>query len=436
MPIEVPDGARFEAISQKRTAYNKIAIDRNDVIANLELFAHHCGSKQLSSKQYDAWENAIASSSVVLRLFDGSWWNACRAAGLFGKRIPDHELTPTRLAQFMVDAVADPDSNPGGRVPSGAILRAFQEKSGWPIGAKSYERSTPVGMSAYWKALVEAWGEGRPAQQEASDLVLSLGGSEVIVTIPAGLSLAEIEFSRSANVHPDDMLDSLRACAADLSKRSFSINEYAAWKSPQKRGSAGSISKKFGRWRMAMERAGLVASTIFMEDVDAQSLVEHLIAATFDPDANPESTPPGRKQLEIYGRKVGTSYTHYHYEGVYGGIARCWRLIEQWQADEISEAALLSAAVPRASEPGFVYLIQNGDTDEYTIGKTTQTVEDRLKAYRTHNPNPRVIAARRYADVGKKEQELHARYVNSRMGRTEWFKLDEEDVEQLTIELS
>jgi hypothetical protein len=83
---------------------------------------------------------------------------------------------------------------------------------------------------------------------------------------------------------------------------------------------------------------------------------------------------------------------------------------------------------------GFVYLLMSTDSDGekelYKIGKTKGSIEKRIKALSTGNPN-KIVLIHSYESVnyGTIEKWLHTKYSQLRtISKNEWFELTNEQV--------
>lgn len=81
-----------------------------------------------------------------------------------------------------------------------------------------------------------------------------------------------------------------------------------------------------------------------------------------------------------------------------------------------------------------VYLIKNLDDNQYKIGYTRRTVEDRLKEFKTGNCNDLKIISQFESKWGTKiEASLHRKFKWKKIGG-EWFSLDKEEADNFLYE--
>lgn len=81
-----------------------------------------------------------------------------------------------------------------------------------------------------------------------------------------------------------------------------------------------------------------------------------------------------------------------------------------------------------------VYLIKNSDENQYKIGYTRRTVEQRVKEFKTGNCNELKIIHEFESDWGTKiEASLHRKFKYKKIDG-EWFYLDGEEVKNFIFE--
>lgn len=81
-----------------------------------------------------------------------------------------------------------------------------------------------------------------------------------------------------------------------------------------------------------------------------------------------------------------------------------------------------------------VYLIKNLDDDQYKIGYTRRTVEQRIKEFKTGNCNELKLIHQFESKWGSKiEAVLHRKYKWKKIDG-EWFYLEKEEVDNFILE--
>lgn len=81
-----------------------------------------------------------------------------------------------------------------------------------------------------------------------------------------------------------------------------------------------------------------------------------------------------------------------------------------------------------SSNFGLAYLIKSND--KYKIGRTTN-LHRRLSDYATTNPDATLLHSIETVDAGLLESTLHREFKSKRIGKTEWFRLADSDVESI-----
>ena len=85
----------------------------------------------------------------------------------------------------------------------------------------------------------------------------------------------------------------------------------------------------------------------------------------------------------------------------------------------------------RLSWAGYVYIIQNGETDIYKIGLTSGNPEDRLNQMQVGNPELLTLAHYiECKDMGKVEDGFHSHFARTHY-RGEWYRIDTEGMEYI-----
>jgi len=77
---------------------------------------------------------------------------------------------------------------------------------------------------------------------------------------------------------------------------------------------------------------------------------------------------------------------------------------------------------------GRVYLMHNTRSNEYKIGFTSKSIENRLKEFKLVDPSVEYLFS--FAGTLNDEKELHLFFKTKRL-RGEWFKLDLDDVDYI-----
>ena len=87
-----------------------------------------------------------------------------------------------------------------------------------------------------------------------------------------------------------------------------------------------------------------------------------------------------------------------------------------------------SCHMKQVGNRGYIYFLKSSHF--YKIGRSISDVEGRIKTHISSNPSIEVIGVYRVKSV-LIEKELHKKFIAKRHKRTEWFILDEKEIDDI-----
>lgn len=109
----------------------------------------------------------------------------------------------------------------------------------------------------------------------------------------------------------------------------------------------------------------------------------------------------------------------------------CQKFIEELLKNEaIKSKAIdqLQLKLLDENEDDSLYIIKSGDL--YKIGYSS-SFSKRIKNYKVHNPDLKILLVIKTSDAFDLEQTLHTKYKDKRI-KGEWFNLDVDDITEIT----
>lgn len=91
------------------------------------------------------------------------------------------------------------------------------------------------------------------------------------------------------------------------------------------------------------------------------------------------------------------------------------------------QANINSIVDKSGDRPGYVYLLKDNSINEYKIGRS-KNLKHRLSTLLTANPHLQLLDHVIWEDNVYLERYLHKRFETYRVGKSEYFKLNEKDV--------
>jgi hypothetical protein len=143
--------------------------------------------------------------------------------------------------------------------------------------------------------------------------------------------------ARRPRISTQEMLDSLQAFAPRFRGRPFTMKQFDDWR--DRAASAQAIATRFGRWRKALEAAGVKGAR--NGEWDAQDLMN-----TLEDAWRRLGHRPGASNLK---RLAGVS--HAPFASRWGSLPRACELLARFHAGEISRAQLLAPIKRRTRQP-------------------------------------------------------------------------------------
>jgi hypothetical protein len=120
------------------------------------------------------------------------------------------------------------------------------------------------------------------------------------------------------------------------------------------------------------------------------------------------------------GRKIGLGLS-------YTIQKECSVLIERLLQDELfkSKAIQQVLKINEEQQEDYFYILKSNGS--YKFGYSSN-FKSRLKMYRTHNIDVKVILLLKSKGCFELESDMLLKYDSNRIGYTEWFKFDEEEI--------
>jgi hypothetical protein len=134
----------------------------------------------------------------------------------------------------------------------------------------------------------------------------------------------------------EQMLDGLRRYARETSATEIAMRDYDAWRRKQsdRFASSQAITERFNGWVEACAKAGTPATKAAPDSFTKSELLEFLLQATADKNANPERRLPSAEVLAKFAAAHPTGrprITSKSYDRPFGSLAKAWKKLYKAQ---------------------------------------------------------------------------------------------------------